>query len=224
MPGERGAGPATSGAALCCRMKKESREGVEGFGTVTTEEVSTLGLPWPVGDGKGAASARSQDGVAAMRHSHPRGSRLDGAWRLQYRTLGPGGVLLLPVRRRQALGTAAPRDEGEELGSRLPIDVQVPDRPLLAQHDMAAGQQVPGGRQGCTWGPPVGYTHAREWVVAGDTGPHQTPVLSAAGQTMRLPQIHEHSRERHPRPGPREAGAGQQQVGPPCTGVTGQVT
>lgn len=153
----------------------------------------------------------------------PRGSRLDGAQRPQYHTLGPGGVLLLPVGRRQALGAAAPRDEGEELGSRLPIDVQVPDRPLLAQHDMAAGQQVPGGRQGCTWGPPVGDTRAGEWVVAGDTGPHQTPVLSAAGQTMRLPQIHEHSRERHPRPGPREAGAGQQQVGSPAPASQGRL-
>lgn len=74
-----------------------------------------------------------------------------GVWRgseeQQWHTPGPGGGLLIPVLGQWgALRPAAARDEGQELGRCLPVDVQVPHCPLLAQHHVAAGQQVPGGR------------------------------------------------------------------------------
>ena len=47
-PGERGTGAGDSEPTkLCCRRKRARRDGVEGRGTVTTEEESTLGLPGP---------------------------------------------------------------------------------------------------------------------------------------------------------------------------------
>lgn len=83
-------------------------------------------------------------------------------------TPGPGGGLLVPVAGwRGAFGPAAARDEGQELGRCLAVDVQVPHRPLLAQHHMAAGQQVPGD---------TGWHRAS---CSGDTGTlHSTPAPS----------------------------------------------
>lgn len=100
-----------------------------------------------------------------------------GVWRgsegPQLHTPGPGGGLLIPIAgRRGALRPAAARDERQELSRCLPVDVQVPHGPLLAQHHMAAGQQVPGGR-------------AAQGSCRGDTGTgtlHRTPAPSQQGE------------------------------------------
>lgn len=61
-------------------------------------------------------------------------------------TLGPGGVLLLALRRGQTLRVAAAGDQRQEFAGSLAVEVWLFHRPLLAQHDMTAGDQVPGRR------------------------------------------------------------------------------
>lgn len=154
------------------RVKKEMRDGVEGLGRVTTEEESTLGLPWPGGPDEvriseghlhrdpstkqlGTVPVPQQERAVPAPGSpdgeRPPPSPAPGHNPGRPLTLGPGGTFLLPLRRGQALRAAAAGDQREELGSGLAVQVQLLDCPLLAQHDVAAGDQVPGGEDSSPW-------------------------------------------------------------------------
>ena len=68
-PGERGAGAGDSEPLkLCCRRKRARRDGVEGRGTVTTEEESTLGLPGPAEGKEHKRDQRDRGAGGGMRH------------------------------------------------------------------------------------------------------------------------------------------------------------
>lgn len=89
------------------------------------------------------------------------------AWQQHPLTLGPGGMLLLALRLRQVLRTAAVRNQGEELAGCPAVEVQLLHCPLLAQHDVAAGNQVPVRAQStlrpvcCALGPARGSCSSR---------------------------------------------------------------